>query len=46
MCDGAGAIMIDGKREDDAAGRQWKVVVELARQLAARDPELAASYGF
>jgi malyl-CoA/(S)-citramalyl-CoA lyase len=46
MGDGTGAIMLDGKMEDDASVKQCKVVVELARQLAARDPELAAAYGF
>jgi len=46
MGDGTGAIMLDGKMEDDASVKQCKVVVELARQLAERDPELAATYGF
>ena len=46
MGDGTGAIMLDGKMEDDASVKQCKVVVELARELAARDPELAAAYGF
>ena len=46
MGDGTGAIMLDGKMEDDASVKQCRVVVELARQLAARDPELAARYGF
>lgn len=46
MGDGTGAIMLDGKMEDDASVKQCKVVVELARQLARRDPELAAAYGF
>ena len=46
MGDGTGAIMLDGKMEDDASVKQCKVVVELARELAARDPQLAASYGF
>lgn len=46
MGDGTGAIMLDGKMEDDASVKQCKVVVELARRLAARDPELAAAYGF
>jgi malyl-CoA/(S)-citramalyl-CoA lyase len=46
MGDGTGAIMLDGKMEDDASVKQCKVVVELAQELAARDPELAASYGF
>jgi hypothetical protein len=46
MGDGTGAVMmLDGKMEDDASVKQCHVVVELARQLAARDPELAASYG-
>jgi malyl-CoA/(S)-citramalyl-CoA lyase len=46
MGDGTGALMLDGKMEDDASVKQCKVVVELARQLAARDPQLAAAYGF
>ena len=46
MGDGTGALMIDGKMEDDASVKQCKVVVQLAHDLAARDPELAASYGF
>jgi malyl-CoA/(S)-citramalyl-CoA lyase len=46
MGDGTGAIMLDGKMEDDASVKQCKVVVELARQLSERDPELAAAYGF
>ena len=45
MGDGTGAIMLDGKMEDDASCKQCQVVVQLARQLAARDPELAAAYG-
>lgn len=46
MGDGTGAIMLDGKMEDDASVKQCHVVVELARSLAARDPELAVRYGF
>jgi malyl-CoA/(S)-citramalyl-CoA lyase len=46
MGDGTGAIMLDGKMEDDASVKQCKVVMELAQELASRDPELAASYGF
>jgi malyl-CoA/(S)-citramalyl-CoA lyase len=46
MGDGTGAVMIDGKMQDDASVKQCKVVVELARQLAERDPELAKAYGF
>jgi malyl-CoA/(S)-citramalyl-CoA lyase len=46
MGDGTGAIMLDGKMEDDASVKQCKVIVELAHQLASRDPELAAAYGF
>ena len=41
MGDGTGAIMLDGKMEDDASVKQCQVVVELAHQLAERDPELA-----
>ncbi len=45
MGDGTGAVMIDGKMQDDASVKQCRVVVELARMLAARDPELAQAYG-
>ena len=46
MGDGTGALMLDGKMEDDASVKQCRVVVELARDLASRDPELAATYQF
>lgn len=46
MGDGTGAIMLDGKMEDDASVKQCRVVVQLARELAARDPELAKIYDF
>ena len=46
MGDGSGALMIDGKMEDDASVKQCKVMVELAHQLAERDPELARRYSF
>ncbi|MEN9801064.1 MAG: hypothetical protein RLZ37_189, partial [Actinomycetota bacterium] len=46
MGDGTGAIMLDGKMEDDASVKQCRVVVELAKELASRDSELAAAYGF
>ena len=46
MGDGTGAIMLDGKMEDDASCKQCQVVLSLAEELAARDPELAATYGF
>jgi malyl-CoA/(S)-citramalyl-CoA lyase len=44
MGDGTGAVMLDGKMEDDASVKQCRVMVELAEQLAARDPELAEAY--
>jgi len=46
MPDGSGAVMIDGKMQDDATWKQAKVIVDLARQIAARDPDLAMAYGF
>ncbi|HWV52182.1 CoA ester lyase [Pseudorhodoplanes sp.] len=46
MPDGTGAVMIDGKMQDDATWKQAKVVVDLARLVAAKDPDLAAQYGF
>lgn len=45
MPDGTGAVMIDGKMQDDATWKQAKVMVDLAKQVAAADPDLAASYG-
>jgi malyl-CoA/(S)-citramalyl-CoA lyase len=45
MGDGTGAVMVDGKMQDDASVKQCKVMLALATQLAARDPELAARYG-
>jgi malyl-CoA/(S)-citramalyl-CoA lyase len=44
MGDGTGAVMIDGKMQDDATVKQCRVVVDLADALAATDPELAAAY--
>jgi malyl-CoA/(S)-citramalyl-CoA lyase len=43
--DGTGAVMVDGTMQDDASVKQCKVVVSLAEQLAATDPDLAAAYG-
>jgi malyl-CoA/(S)-citramalyl-CoA lyase len=45
MGDGSGAVMIDGKMQDDATYKQCKVMVELARMLASKDAELKAAYG-
>ncbi len=44
MGDGTGAVMIDGKMQDDATVKQCQVIAALADDLAARDPELAAAY--
>jgi malyl-CoA/(S)-citramalyl-CoA lyase len=44
MGDGTGAVMLDGKMEDDASVKQCLVMVELAEQLAAVDPELKKQY--
>ncbi|HSX68547.1 CoA ester lyase [Nocardioides sp.] len=44
MGDGTGAVMLDGKMEDDASVKQCKVMVELAERLAATDPDLKAMY--
>jgi malyl-CoA/(S)-citramalyl-CoA lyase len=46
MGDGTGAVMIDGKMQDDATYKQCKVMVELARKLAEKDPELKQAYQF
>ena len=44
MGDGTGAVMIDGKMEDDASLKQCLVMVELAERLAGIDPELRERY--
>src|SRR3954464_13350566 len=46
MPDGTGAVMIDGKMQDDATWKQARVIVDLARLIAAKDPEQARVYGF
>jgi malyl-CoA/(S)-citramalyl-CoA lyase len=45
MPDGTGAVMIDGKMQDDATWKQAKVIVDLARLVAEKDPELGKEYG-
>jgi malyl-CoA/(S)-citramalyl-CoA lyase len=45
MPDGAGAVMIDGKMQDDATWKQAKVLLDLARLVAAKDPDMGARYG-
>ncbi|WP_306143981.1 CoA ester lyase [Roseibium sp. MMSF_3412] len=46
MPDGTGAVMIDGKMQDDATWKQAKVIVDLARLVASKDSGLAEVYGF
>lgn len=46
MPDGAGAVLIDGKMQDDATWKQAKVIVDLARLVSKRDPDLARAYQF
>lgn len=46
MGDGTGAVMIDGKMQDDATFKQCQVMVNLAKMLAAKDPELKVAYQF
>ncbi len=45
MGDGTGAVMIDGKMQDDATVKQCRVMVELARMLSENDPALKEAYG-
>ena len=45
MPNGTGAVMIDGKMQDDATWKQAKVMVDLARQVAAQDADFAAKAG-
>lgn len=46
MPDGTGAVIIDGKMQDDATWKQAKVIMDLAKLVASKDAELAANYGF
>ena len=44
MPDGSGAVMIDGKMQDDATWKQARVISDLATQVAAKDADFAALY--
>ena len=46
MGDGTGAVMIEGKMQDDATVKQCKVMVGLAKLIGRRDGEMAQAYGF
>ena len=46
MPDGSGAVMIEGKMQDDATWKQARVIVDLARQVARGDKTFAELYGF
>lgn len=45
MPEGGGVAMIDGKMQDDATYKQAKVMLDLAKLVAAKDPEMATAYG-
>ena len=44
MPDGTGAVVIDGKMQDDATWKQAKVLVDLADMVTAKDPHMGAQY--
>ncbi len=44
MPDGSGAVMIEGKMQDDATWKQAKVLVDLAKLVAQKDPEMGKRY--
>lgn len=46
MPNGTGAVMIDGKMQDDATWKQAKVMVDLALLVASRDENMKRTYGF
>jgi malyl-CoA/(S)-citramalyl-CoA lyase len=46
MGDGSGTVMLDGKMQDDATVKQCKVMLNLGKLIAKRDPEMAEKYGF
>jgi malyl-CoA/(S)-citramalyl-CoA lyase len=45
MPDGTGAVMLDGKMQDDATWKQAKVIVDLAKLVATKDRDRATLYG-
>jgi malyl-CoA/(S)-citramalyl-CoA lyase len=45
MPDGTGVALVDGKMLDDATWKQAKVIVDLARLVASKEPEMARAYG-
>ncbi len=45
MPDGTGVALVDGKMLDDATWKQAKVIVDLARLVAAKEPAMKAAYG-
>ncbi|MGB6538576.1 MAG: CoA ester lyase [Xanthobacteraceae bacterium] len=45
MPSGSGAVMVEGKMQDDATWKQAKVMVDLAALVAAKDPQMRARYG-
>ena len=44
MPDGHGAVMIDGKMQDDATWKQAKVITDLADLVIKKDPDFAELY--
>lgn len=44
MPDGSGAVMIDGKMQDDATWKQAKIIVDLAKLISERDENLRSAY--
>jgi malyl-CoA/(S)-citramalyl-CoA lyase len=45
MPDGTGAAIVEGKFQDDATWKQAKVIVDLAKLVASKDPARAKVYG-
>jgi malyl-CoA/(S)-citramalyl-CoA lyase len=45
MGDGTGAVMIDGKMQDDATVKQCRVMLSYAKLIAERDPDMKQAYG-
>lgn len=45
MPDGTGVALVDGKMLDDATWKQAKVIVDLAKLVASKEPEMKAAYG-
>ena len=44
MGDGTGAVKVDGKMQDEATYKQASVIIELAKKIKKKDPQIGKQY--